>query len=322
MLRVDDIAVTDTRGKEPLRLTGPVSFEIGDGEIFGLVGESGSGKSMTALALMRLTPPGAEVTGHAELNGIDLVAASERKMRNLRGRDLAMVFQEPVAALNPVFTIEQQIVAALRAHGGMSKTAARSRAVELMRMVGIPDPETRLGYYPHQLSGGLCQRAMIAMALAAGAKLLIADEPTTSLDVTIQEQILQLIERLTAETGVSVLFISHDLGVVARLCHRVAVLYAGEVVESGPAEALLRSPLHPYAQGLLRCAPDLDQIGTVQRGIPGAPPPAGHWPAGCRFAPRCAFVQARCHERQELRALASGHQVRCCRAEELAAVPA
>jgi peptide/nickel transport system ATP-binding protein len=322
MLRVDDIAVTDRRGREPLRLTGPVSFSIDDGEIFGLVGESGSGKSMTALALMRLVPTGAEVSGRAELNGVDLVAASERKMRELRGRDLAMVFQEPMAALNPVFTIEQQITAALQAHGGLGRKAARSRTIDLLRMVGVPDPQTRLSYYPHQLSGGLCQRAMIAMALAAGAKLLIADEPTTSLDVTIQEQILQLIERLTAETGVSVLFISHDLGVVARLCHRVAVLYAGEVVESGPAEALLHAPRHPYAQGLLRCAPDLRDIGKVQRGIPGAPPAAGQWPAGCRFAPRCTFVQARCHERQELRVIESGHQVRCCRAEELVGVSA
>jgi peptide/nickel transport system ATP-binding protein len=319
MLRVDDIMVTHGRAADPVVLTGPVSFSINDGEIFGLVGESGSGKSMTALALMRLTPAGFRVSGSAVIDGTDLVVASERQMRSLRGRDLAMIFQEPMSALNPVFTLEQQLVAAIRAHKPVSRAAARERAVELLRTVGIPDPASRLGTYPHQLSGGMCQRAMIAMALASGARFLIADEPTTALDVTIQEQIIQLIERLTIETGLSVLFISHDLGVVARLCHRVAVLYAGEVVETGAAEMLLNSPLHPYSKGLLRCAPDLSEIGRVQRGIPGAPPPAGSWPQGCRFAPRCAFAQTRCSERQALRTLDSGHQVRCCRAEELAA---
>jgi oligopeptide/dipeptide ABC transporter ATP-binding protein len=295
-----------------------VSLSLRRGEIFGLVGESGSGKSMTALALMRLTPAGFRVSGSAIVAGTDVVAASERQMRALRGRDLAMIFQEPMSALNPVFTLEQQLVAAIRAHRKVSRAEARARAVELLRTVGIPDPQSRLGTYPHQLSGGMCQRAMIAMSLASGARFLIADEPTTALDVTIQEQIIQLIERLTAETGLSVLFISHDLGVVARLCHRVAVLYAGEVVETGAADALLNGPLHPYSQGLLRCAPDLSEIGMVQRGIPGTPPLAGNWPTGCRFAPRCAFAQARCAEPQALRTLAPGHEVRCCRAEELA----
>lgn len=317
MLRVDDIAVTYTRGKMPVRLTGPVSFAIGDGEIFGLVGESGSGKSMTALALMRLIPDGASVTGSAQLEGVDLVDASPQRMREMRGRDLAMIFQEPVSALNPVFTLESQLVAAVRAHRRMTHAAARARAIELLRMVGIPDPQSRLGTYPHQLSGGMCQRVMIAMALASGARFLIADEPTTSLDVTIQEQIIQLIERLAAETGLSVLFISHDLGVVARLCHRVAVLYAGEVVETGDAKSLLNDPRHPYSLGLLRCAPDFETIGIVQRGIPGTPPLPGTWPQGCRFRERCEFAQDRCRAPQELRHIAPGHQVRCCRAEEI-----
>ena len=318
MLRVDSIAVTQGGGNNPIALTGPVSFSIEGGEIFGLVGESGSGKSMTALALMRLTSPGLTVSGKAQLGDVDVVSASERQMRSLRGRDLAMIFQEPMSALNPVFTIEQQLVAAIRAHKKVSRAPARERAIELLRMVGIPDPQSRLDTYPHQLSGGMCQRVMIAMALASGARLLIADEPTTALDVTIQEQIILLIERLVEETGLSVLFISHDLGVVARLCDRVAVLYAGEVVETGPAEALLRSPLHPYSKGLVRCAPDLTQIGAVQRGIPGAPPLPGAWPAGCRFAPRCTFSQPRCSQRQVLRTLDNGREVRCCRAEELA----
>lgn len=316
MLRVEDISVADVRDSS-LVLTGPVSFEVGEGEIFGLVGESGSGKSMAALALMQLVPKGFEVTGQAHLDDINLVTAGERKMRHLRGKELAMIFQEPVSALNPVFTIEAQLVAAIRAHKKISKADARLRARELLKMVGIPDPDSRIGNYPHQFSGGMCQRVMIAMALASGARFLVADEPTTALDVTIQEQILQLIERLVAETGLSVLFISHDLGVVARLCNRVAVMYSGEIVETGDAETLLRNPRHPYSQGLLRCAPDLSHIGVVQRGIAGTPPAVGHWPLGCRFRERCEFAEDRCAGKQELRSIGEGHTVRCCRAEEL-----
>ncbi len=320
MLRVENMAVRETRGENPLVLTGPISFDIGDGEIFGLVGESGSGKSMAALALMQLAPRGFKVTGSARFDDTDLVAAGERQMRRMRGRQLAMIFQEPMSALNPVFTLEAQLVAAIRAHRSISRADARARAVELMRMVGIPDPETRIGNYPHQFSGGMCQRAMIAMSLASGARFLIADEPTTALDVTIQEQIIRLIEQLVAETGLSVLFISHDLGVVARLCDRVAVLYAGEVVETGAADVLLREPLHPYSRGLVRCAPDLTHIGVVQRGIPGAPPLVGQWPTGCRFRDRCEFAAAKCAERQELRDFGGGRQARCCRVEEIGAL--
>jgi oligopeptide/dipeptide ABC transporter ATP-binding protein len=320
VLRVENIAVREVRNDNPLVLTGPISFHIDDGEIFGLVGESGSGKSMAALALMQLVPRGFTVAGSARYGEIDLVAAGERKMRHLRGKDLAMIFQEPMSALNPVFTLEAQLVAAIRAHRAVSRAEARARAVELFRMVGIPDPETRIAYYPHQFSGGMCQRAMIAMALASGARFLIADEPTTALDVTIQEQIIRLIERLVAETGLSVLFISHDLGVVARICDRVAVMYAGEVVETGAADALLRRPLHPYAMGLVRCSPDLAQIGVVQRGIPGTPPLVGQWPKGCRFRDRCEYAEERCAARQELRDFGAGRQVRCCRAEEIGAL--
>jgi oligopeptide/dipeptide ABC transporter ATP-binding protein len=251
------------------------------------------------------------------LDGRDLVAVSEREMRNIRGADVAMIFQEPVSALNPVFTLETQLVAAIRAHQKLEKAKARARAVELFQLVGIPDPESRLTFYPHQLSGGLAQRAMIAMALASGAKFLIADEPTTSLDVTIQEQIMQLIERLVRDNGLAVLFISHDLGVVARLCKRVAVLYAGEVVEVGATDQLLRDPRHPYTKSLLNCAPDFDDVGVVHRGIPGTPPVAGEWPAGCRFRPRCSFAADGCAVRQTLEESAPGHSVRCCRSEEL-----
>jgi len=317
MLRVEEITVTDYRTGAPVPLTGPVSFSIGNGEIFGLVGESGSGKSMTALALMRLVPRTSRVTGSAVLDGKDVAAASEKEMRELRGNQLAMIFQEPVSALNPVFTLEEQLVAAIRAHKRISRADARKRAIELLRMVGIPDPERRLRYYPHQLSGGMCQRVMIAMALASGARFLIADEPTTALDVTIQEQIIQLIKRLSDETGLSVMFISHDLGVVARICDRVAVLYAGEVVETGMSETLLSSPLHPYSQGLRRCAPHLSEVGVVQRGIAGTPPIAGQWPAGCRFRERCEFAQERCKSPQKLEEVAPGYFVRCCRASEL-----
>ena len=317
MLSVDDMEVTLDRGGTHVTLTGPISFDVAAGEVFGLVGESGSGKSMAALALMRLTPRGTRVGGHARLDGRDLVAAPEREMRRVRGAGLSMVFQEPAAALNPVFTVGAQLVAAIRAHAGMTRRAARARAAELLATVGISDPARRLREYPHQLSGGMCQRVMIAMALAAGSRLLIADEPTTALDVTIQEQILTLIERLVATTGLSVLFISHDLGVVARLCDRVAVLYASEIVESGGAALLLRAPLHPYTRGLVRCVADLTEVGVVRRGIPGQPPPAGTWPSGCRFRPRCPFAVERCRAPQDLRPLAPGHLVRCCRAGEL-----
>ena len=317
MLQVNDIAVVDYRAGRPVPLTGPLSFDIDEGEIFGLVGESGSGKTMCGLALIRLVPATSRVSGHAMLEGKDLVTASERDMRDIRGADIGMIFQEPISALNPVFTLEAQLLAAIRAHRKTTKKAARERAIELMRLVGIPDPESRLKFYPHQLSGGLAQRAMIAMALASGAKFLIADEPTTALDVTIQEQIVQLIERLARETGLSVLFISHDLGVVARLCKRVAVLYAGEIVEIGSTEQLLRDPRHPYTKGLLRCAPDFEEVGSIRRGIPGTPPVAGEWPEGCRFRPRCSFAIDPCSAPQVLEEHESGHNVRCCRSETL-----
>ena len=236
MLQVSDIAVVDYRSGRPVALTGPLSFDVAEGEIFGLVGESGSGKTMCGLALIRLVPSTARVSGRAMLEGKDLVAASEREMRRIRGADIGMIFQEPISALNPVFTLETQLIAAIKAHQKLTKSKARLKAIELLRLVGIPDPDSRLKFYPHQLSGGLAQRAMIAMALASGAKFLIADEPTTSLDVTIQEQIVQLIERLARESGISVLFISHDLGVVARLCKRIAVLYSGEIVEIGATD--------------------------------------------------------------------------------------
>ena len=305
------LKLTADRGGAPL-LSG-VSFEIRSGEIFGLVGESGSGKTLTALAAMRLLPPAIEATGRVMFDGADLLSLPERDMRKLRGSRIGMVFQEPVAALNPTFTIGAQLVSAIRAHHQFSRGRARDRAVELLDMVGIPEPRARLGFYPHQFSGGMCQRVMIAMALAGGARLLLADEPTTSLDVTTQDEIVRLLEKLSREHGIAVLFISHDLGLVARLCHRIAVAYAGELVEVGTADALLQAPLHPYTQGLVRCVPDLTQIGVLRGGIPGTPPMPGNWPAGCRFQPRCTIAADGCERLQSI-ASTTDRAVRCWRA--------
>ena len=288
-----------------------VSFHIAAGEVFGLVGESGSGKTLTALAIMRLLSPGLEIEGSVRLQGTELLSVPDRALGQVRGRLVSMIFQEPMTALNPTFTVGSQLVAAVRAHGSLSRRAARARAIELLNEVGMPDPARRLAFYPHQLSGGMCQRVMIAAALAGRPRLLIADEPTTALDVTIQEEIVRLLERLARETGVSVLFISHDLGLVGRLCHRVAVAYAGQLVEVDSARQILLSPRHPYTRGLVRCVPDLAQIGVLRRGIPGGPPMAGAWPDGCRFQPRCATAAPGCERPQSLEG--AGHPVRCWR---------
>jgi oligopeptide/dipeptide ABC transporter ATP-binding protein len=317
LLEVRDLRVVYRRKAGSVALVDCVSFSVAPGEIFGLVGESGSGKSITALATIRLLGEGISSTGRVVFEGRDLTALSEAEMREVRGGKVSMIFQEPIAALNPVFTIGSQIVAAIRAHGKIGNAAARRRAVDLLRKVGIPDPDNRMAFYPHQLSGGMCQRVMIAMALAAGARLVIADEPTTALDVTIQAEIVKLLQQLVRDTGVGLLFISHDLGLVAELCDSVAVVYAGEIVETGASSALLRRPLHPYMQGLLRCAAHLDEVGKVRGGIAGVPPLPGAWPEGCRFQARCAFAMSGCELRQELREVEQGHLVRCWRAEQL-----
>jgi peptide/nickel transport system ATP-binding protein len=271
---------------------------------------------------MRLLPRGARLTGSIRLEGQELVDLRESEMREVRGARVGMVFQEPAAALNPVFSVGAQLMAATRAHRDLSRSESRMRAIELLGNVGLPEPELRLRQYPHQLSGGMCQRVMIAMALASGARLLIADEPTTSLDVTIQDEIVRLIRRLAVESGIAVLFISHDLGLVSRLCHRVAVVYAGQVVETGPTRALLESPLHPYTKALLRCVPNLHEVGVVRRGIPGTPPLPGSAPTGCRFHPRCEFAIDACQAPQHLEPLAEDHLARCARAPELAGMTA
>ena len=316
VLEVTDLSV---RGAGGVVLVDRVSFRIAAGEVFGLVGESGSGKTLTALAVIQLLPSGLAAEGSVRLRGTELLGLSERAMGGVRGRQVSMIFQEPVTALNPTFTVGSQIVAAVRAHRDLSRRAARVRAVELLDQVGIPDPAQRLGFYPHQLSGGMCQRVMVAAALAGEPRLLIADEPTTSLDVTIQEEIVRLLERLARDTGIAVLFISHDLGLVGRLCRRVAVAYAGQLVEVDTTRDILLAPRHPYTQGLVRCVPDLSHIGVLRRGIPGSPPLAGLWPGGCRFRPRCPAVAPSCEEPQHLVAAGrNGHEVRCWRAEAMA----
>ena len=319
-LAVSNLRVMLDRGVERVPVIDDLSLEVQEGEIVGMVGESGSGKTMTALAVMQLLPRGADVSGSIRLEGQELLELPEAEMRHVRGAKVGMVFQEPVAALNPVFTVGGQLLAAIRAHRDLSRSDARTRAIELLGHVGLPEPELRLRQYPHQLSGGMCQRVMIAMALASGARLLVADEPTTSLDVTIQDEIVRLIRRLAVESGIAVLFISHDLGLVSRLCHRVAVVYAGQVVEAGPTRALLDAPLHPYTQALLRCVPNLREVGIVRRGIPGTPPLPGSVRFGCRFRARCELAVEACAGPQELEPLAEDHLVRCGRARELAGV--
>jgi peptide/nickel transport system ATP-binding protein len=284
----------------PVLAVDEVSFSLPAGGTLGVVGESGCGKSLTALSVMRLVPepPGRIVGGEIRFQGEDLLALSEERMRRLRGRHLSMVFQEPMTSLNPVYTVGEQIAEVARLHQGLSRTAARAHAVEMLRQVGIPAPEQRVDSYPHQLSGGMRQRVMIAMGLVCGPELLIADEPTTALDVTIQAQILELLARLRAERGMAVLLITHDLGVVAESCDEVVVMYAGRVVERASVEALFRRPAHPYTEGLLRSMPARQMGGAGERQrlrtIPGLVPGLGRLPAGCRFRDRCERAQEVC----------------------------
>jgi oligopeptide/dipeptide ABC transporter ATP-binding protein len=269
-----------------------VSFHVDRGEVLGIVGESGSGKSVTSLSIMQLIPqpPGEIMEGSSiKLRGEELVGAGDKRIRELRGNDMAMIFQEPMTSLNPVFTIGDQIVEALRLHRGMNKREARAEAIESLRLVGIPNPEHRVDVYPHQLSGGQRQRVMIAMALSCEPHLLIADEPTTALDVTIQAQILDLLAELRERLGMAIILITHDLGVVAEVCDRVVVMYAGQVVEHGTVDQIFNDPRHPYTEGLLRAIPRLGQNTKRLAVIPGTVPPPTSWPGGCRFHTRCPY---------------------------------
>ena len=303
-----------------VRPVNEVSFSLAEGETLGIVGESGSGKTMLALALMGLEPPGARRKGEAWLrlretaadrSAENLVAAAPAEMRALRGREIAMIFQEPMTALNPVMRIGAQVEEAIRVHElGTAKEEIRRRAIESLARAAVPEPEVRARQYPHQLSGGLRQRVMIAIALAGGPRVLIADEPTTALDVTVQQQILELLQKLQRELQLSLLFITHDLGVVAQNASRVVVMYAGRIVEEGPAEEVLRKPRHPYTAGLLRAAPRLERGKLVP--IPGTVPALDSLPPGCAFAPRCERHVRECDSAvPELRMVTQEHRARC-----------
>jgi peptide/nickel transport system ATP-binding protein len=293
-----------------------VAFTVGRGETVGLVGESGSGKSVTALSIIRLVqPPGRMARGRIMFEGRDLATLDERAMRQIRGRRIGFVFQEPMIALNPVYTIGFQIRETLEVHGLARGAAARRRAIELLDAVRVPDPARRAGDYPHQLSGGLRQRAMIALALSAEPSLVIADEPTTALDVTVQAEILDLLRDMRRQFSLSLLLITHDLGVVAEMTDRVAVMYGGRIVESATTADLFAAPGHPYTQGLLACLPERAAGGRLTA-IPGSVPPLGQWPSGCAFAPRCAHREPRCEAAvPPLHAVGDAHGVRCIRAE-------
>jgi peptide/nickel transport system ATP-binding protein/oligopeptide transport system ATP-binding protein len=290
-----------------------VGLSVARGETLALVGESGCGKSVTALSILRLVPkPGRIERGRVRLGGREIQDLPVPEMRRVRGREISMIFQEPQTSLNPVVAVGPQVVEAIRLHERGSRPAARARAVELFERVRIPDAAARLDAYPHELSGGLKQRVMIAMALAARPKVLVADEPTTALDVTIQAQILELLRELQRELGMAILLITHDLGVVNELADRVSVMYAGRIVEEGTRAEVLGGARHPYTQALLRSIPALAQPGARLAEIPGTVPSPGEWPPGCRFAPRCARAMEVCRARDpEVSRLSPSHRVRC-----------
>ncbi|MCZ7658923.1 MAG: ABC transporter ATP-binding protein [Xanthobacteraceae bacterium] len=314
LLVVEDLQVVfhGDAGRTTYAVAG-LDLVLGAGRTLGLVGESGCGKSVTALTLMGLLPrDSTEIGGRIRFAGTDLLALGDAELRDLRGNRMAMIFQEPMTSLNPSYTIGEQIIEALERHRGMSRRQARARAIELLRRVHIPSPERRIDDYPHRLSGGMRQRAMIAMALSCVPKLLIADEPTTALDVTIQAQILDLMRELKAESDSTIVLITHDLGVVAEVCDEVAVMYAGEIVERAPVDALFARPEHPYTIGLLGSIPRLDRRTDTLAAIEGMVPSMAALPAGCRFAPRCPFASERCRrERPPVVAIDPGHWSRC-----------
>jgi peptide/nickel transport system ATP-binding protein len=293
-----------------------VSFDIAPKETVAVVGESGSGKSVTALSIMRLTPPGSsKIEGSIKLSGKELLTLPDSDMRHIRGNDVAMIFQEPMTSLNPVLTIGFQIAEALILHRGLSRSQAEAETIRLLEKVRIPAAKSRFHEYPHRFSGGMRQRVMIAMALACKPKLLIADEPTTALDVTIQAQILDLLAGLRRSHGMAVLLITHDLGVVAEVCDRVVVMYAGQIVETGSVEDIFTRPAHPYTRGLLASLPSLEARGRRLASIPGTVPSPLHWPEGCRFRARCSLAGAGCESAQQLVTVgATGRAARCWRA--------
>ncbi|WP_149093845.1 ABC transporter ATP-binding protein [Paenibacillus terrae] len=319
LLEVTNLRTEFKTAAGTIRAVDGVDLSVGKGETLGIVGESGCGKSITSLSIMQLLPKGLGkvAAGEVRFNGENMLDYSERKMRSIRGNEIAMIFQEPMTSLNPVFKIGKQIAESARYHHGVSKHKAKDMAVEMLIKVGIPRPEKVAVAYPHELSGGMRQRVMIAMAMVCNPKLLIADEPTTALDVTIQAQILDLMRDLQKSEGTSILMITHDLGVVAEMCDRVVIMYAGQVVEETDVKTLFKNPKHPYTQSLLASLPQLNSEQDRLASIPGQVPNPLDMPAGCRFAPRCQFAKEICREEAPvLKEVESGHKCRCLLQQE------
>ena len=320
LLQIKELETHFFTSEGVVRAVNGVSYDVQPGETLGLVGESGSGKSVSALSLMRLipNPPGKIVGGEVIFDGESLLDVDDARMREIRGNDIAMVFQEPMTSLNPVLTIGRQLTEALELHMSLKRRAAETRAIELLHLVGIPAAEERLHDYPHQFSGGMRQRVMIAMALSCDPKLLLADEPTTALDVTIQAQVLEVMARLSRELGTAVIVITHNLGVVARYADRVNVMYAGRIVESGSANEIYHNPRHAYTLGLLESVPRLDARTGRLIPIEGVPPDLTNLPVGCAFEPRCRFATDICREeRPELTEVFEGHKMACWHPDEV-----
>lgn len=314
LLEISDLVVEFRQGGRSLRAANHVSLSVRQGETMGIVGESGSGKSVLCRTILRLlpSPPAFIRSGSVRFGGVDLLTLSEERMREIRGVDIAMVFQNPMNALNPVWPIGDQVSEGLRVHKGLGQRAARDRAIELLKQVGIPSPELRVDEYPHQWSGGMVQRAVIAMAMANQPKLILADEPTTALDVTIQDQILALLMDLQQAGGMSLVLVSHDMAVVAETCDRVAVMYAGRIVELADTVTIFRDTRHPYTLGLMQSIPRIDVKGERLEPIRGAPPNLSTLPPGCPFAPRCRFVRPECRTTEvALREISPGHFSAC-----------
>ena len=323
ILEVNDLKTYFGTDEGTVKAVDGVTFHIDRGETLAVVGESGSGKSVTSLSIMRLiaSPPGRIAGGEMFFEGQDLVTKSESQMRKIRGNDISMIFQEPMTSLNPVYTVGDQIAEAIQLHQHKSRKQAMKLATEMLDLVGIPEPGKRVHNYPHQMSGGMRQRVMIAMALSCGPKLLIADEPTTALDVTIQAQILDLMRQLQREIGMSILFITHDLGVVAEIADRVVVMYAGRAVEEGSVQDIFAKPQMPYTLGLMNSIPRVDKAAEHQErleAIPGNVPNPLYLPQGCAFHPRCGFAKEECKEAiPPLEDTGGGHMVRCIRWDQL-----
>ena len=322
VIAVEDLSVRFATDQGEVEAVDAASFDVRPGEVLGLVGESGSGKSVTATALLRLIrKPGRIASGRITFGGRDLCRLDEDALARIRGAEIAMVFQTPRTALNPLIPVGEQVARLYVLHAGLGKAESRRRAIEMLQLVGIPEPERRARQYPHQFSGGMCQRVMIAMALATSPKLLIADEPTTGLDVSTAARILELLRELGRRTGASIVLITHDLGVVAQTCHRVAVMHAGQIVEIAPVRGLFAHPAHPYTRALVRSIPRVDRAITMEP-IPGAVPSLLNAPPGCRYAGRCPWVEARCREvRPAMTEVGLDHRVACFAVEDGRARP-